>query len=166
MSSALAGYIFCAKKNLDYGQKLVADLDQDQMISQPAPKGEAASNHPAWVLSHLNVYMPLVSKALAGESFEDPKEHEFGMQSKPLSDASVYASKDKLIGDYVSFHEKVIGQMEAGDDSIFDTKVQLPRWQPVMPTVGVLLPYLLCNHENMHLGQLSAWRRIQGMPSV
>ena len=166
MSNALAGYIFCAKKNLAYGQSLVADLDQDQMILQPAPQGEAASNHPAWVLSHLNVYLPLLSKALDGQSFEDPKDHEFGMQSKPLADASVYASKEKLIGDYVLYHEQIISQMEAADDSVFNTKIQLPRWQPVMPTVGVVLPYLLCNHENMHLGQISAWRRIQGMPSV
>ena len=166
MNSALAGYIFCAKKNLDYGQKLVADLDQDQMILQPAPEGEAASNHPAWVLSHLNVYMPLVSEALKGKSFEDPKDHEFGMQSKPLSDASVYAPKEKLIGDFVAYHEQVIGQLESADDSVLATEIQLPRWQPVMPTVGVVLPYLLCNHENLHLGQISAWRRIQGMPSV
>ena len=37
MSNALAGYIFCAKKNLAYGQSLVADLDQDQMILLTGP---------------------------------------------------------------------------------------------------------------------------------
>ncbi len=166
MSSALAGYVFCAKKNLDYGQSLVADLDQDQMILQPAPAGQAASNHPAWVLSHLNVYLPLISLALEGKVFDDPKEHPFGMKSKPLADASVYASKDQLIGDYVALHEKIIGQLESADATVLDSKIQLERWQPIMPTVGVCLPYLLCNHENLHLGQISAWRRIQGMPSV
>jgi len=40
MSSALSGYVFCAKKNLDYGQKLVADLTEEQMTLQPAPSGE------------------------------------------------------------------------------------------------------------------------------
>jgi len=166
MSSALDGYIFCAKKNLAYGQSLVADLTEEQMTLQPAPSGEAPSNHPAWVLSHLNVYMPLLSLAIDGKPFEDPKDHEFGMQSKPLADASVYATKEKLIGDYAAFHEQVIGQLEAADDGVFETAIQLPRWQHVMPTVGIVLPYLLCNHENMHLGQISAWRRIQGLPSV
>lgn len=166
MSSTLDGYIFCARKNLDYGQRLVADLTQDQMTLQPAPEGHPASNHPAWVLSHLNVYLPLLLHALKGNSFDDPKEHEFGMQSKPLSDASVYASKASLIGDYVAHHEQIISALQSADDSIFETEIQLPRWKPIMPTVGVCLPYLLCNHENMHLGQLSAWRRIQGMASV
>ena len=157
---------FVQRKTLITGRNLVADLTEEQMTLQPAPSGEAPSNHPAWVLSHLNVYMPLLSLAIDGKPFEDPKEHEFGMQSKPLADASVYASKEKLIGDYVAFHEQVIGQLEAAGDSVFETAIQLPRWQPVMPTVGFCLPYLLCNHENMHLGQISAWRRIQGLPSV
>ena len=166
MSSALTGYIFCAKKNLDYGQKLVADLSQDQMITQPAPAGEAPSNHPSWVLSHLNVYMPLLTLAVEGKSFDDPKEHKFGMKSKPESDASIYDTKDKLIGDFVTFHENLISKLESADASVLETPVALKRWQAIMPTVGVLLPYLLCNHENLHLGQISAWRRIQGLPSV
>jgi len=166
MSNALDGYVFCAKKNLAYGQQLVADLDQAQMTLQPAPAGEAASNHPAWVLSHLNVYLPLISLALEGKTFDDPKEHRFGMTSKPEADASIYESKEKLIGDYVAGHEKIISQLEAVDASVLAQPIQMARWQSVMPTVAVCLPYLLCNHENIHLGQLSAWRRIQGMPSV
>lgn len=166
MSSVLAGYVFCAKKNLDYGQRLVADLTDDQMILQPAPDGEAPANHPAWVLSHLNVYMPLLSSAIEGKTFDDPKDHPFGMQSKPLADASVYDSKEKLIGDYVAYHNRVIQQLESADAGVLETPVQLARWQAIMPTVGVCLPYLLCNHENLHLGQISAWRRIQGLPSV
>jgi hypothetical protein len=166
MSSALSGFIFCANKNLDYGQRLVADLSQEQMTQQPAPDGSAPSNHPAWVLSHLNVYMPLLSLALEGKTFDDPKDHRFGMQSQPLDDPTVYDSKEKLIGDYVAYHETVIRQLESADASVLETPIELARWKPVMPTVGVCLPYLLCNHENLHLGQISAWRRIQGLPSV
>jgi len=110
--------------------------------------------------------MPILSLALDGKLFDDPKEHEFGMKSKPSADASIYASKDKLIGDYVTSHEKVISQLEAADASVLETPIQLERWQSFMPTVGFIVPYLLCNHENIHLGQISAWRRIQGLPSV
>lgn len=88
------------------------------------------------------------------------------MKSKPLDDASVYDTKEKLVADYVDYHQKVIGQLESVDASVLETPIQLQRWQAIMPTVGVVLPYLLCNHENLHLGQISAWRRIQGLPSV
>jgi hypothetical protein len=35
-----------------------------------------------------------------------------------------------------------------------------------MPQVGIVLPYLMLVHENTHLGQVSAWRRILGLPPV
>ena len=166
MSHVLAGYIFCAEKNLDYGPKLVADLDQSQMTLQPAKDPAAPSNHPAWVFSHLNVYLPIISAALKGELFDDPKDHKFGMQSKPSDDASIYETKEQLVTAYIEGHQAVIDQLKSGDASILDHPIELERWRAFFPTAAVLLPYLLCNHENQHLGQISAWRRIQGMPSV
>lgn len=166
MGAALAGYIFCAKKNLDYGQRLVSDLDDVAMQLQPAADPEAPANHPLWVLSHLNAYLPIILAVLAGEAFEDPKGHRFGMNSTPTSAPDEYASKVELVEAFVAGHEAVIATLESSDDDVLATPVTLERWIPVMPTAGICLPYLLCNHENMHLGQISAWRRIQGMPSV
>ena len=34
------------------------------------------------------------------------------------------------------------------------------------PTLGDGLVWMIASHENIHLGQLSAWRRVQGLPSV
>jgi len=49
---------------------------------------------------------------------------------------------------------------------LLDQAVVLERWQQFMPTAGIALPYLMLVHENTHFGQLSAWRRVQGLPSV
>jgi hypothetical protein len=166
MSYAIQGLLFGWKKNLDYGPRLVADLSEDQMIAQPATNPELPANHPAWVFSHLNVYVPVVSAIIAGEAFADPKDHRFGMQSKPEQDRSFYPSKTELINEFVAGHEKVVRQLETADDSILANEIQLERWKSIMPNAGIALPYLMLNHENNHLGQLSAWRRIQGLPSV
>jgi uncharacterized damage-inducible protein DinB len=166
MRNAVEGLLFCWRKNLDYAQKLVADLDENQMTLQPASDPDAPSNHPAWILSHLNVYVPIVSAIIDGESFEDPKGHQFGMNSKPETDPAIYAPKAELIGEYVASHQQVIKQLEQADDSVLGHPTKLARWESVMPTAAMALPYLMLNHENGHLGQLSAWRRIQGMPSV
>ena len=166
MSAIIDGLLYCWNKNLEYGPNLVKDLSDEQMSMQPAPEGSAPANHPAWVFSHLNVYIPLVGCLITGEEFPDPKDHQFGMTSKPESDTSIYASKDELVSEFVSGHEKVAELLGNADDSIFDRDVQLERWRGRMPKVGTALPYLMVLHENVHLGQLSAWRRIQGMPSV
>ncbi|MEL7499798.1 MAG: DinB family protein [Planctomycetota bacterium] len=166
MSSIIEGFMFAWNKNREYGPKLVADLTDDQMTTQPAPEGNAPSNHPAWVLSHLNVYLPVIAAIIKNEPFADPKEHPFGMLSKPESDRSIYSSKDELVSEFVKWHDEIAALLANADNSIFENQIKLERWQNIMPSASIALPYLMFNHENGHLGQVSAWRRIQGMPSV
>ena len=66
-SPIIDGYLFAWKKNKDYGANLVADLSEEQMVAQPASDPDAPSNHPAWVLSHLNVYHPVMKAIIKGE---------------------------------------------------------------------------------------------------
>ena len=162
MSEVIKGLLLVWNKNKDYGQKLVADLSEQQMVVQPGP----GANHPAWVLSHLNAYHPVIECIIKGEAFEDPKDHPFGMKSKPEADRSIYASKDELVADYIKGHDAVAAALSAAGDDVFNNTINLERWLKVLPTAGVALPYLMALHENIHLGQLSAWRRVQGFPSV
>ena len=164
--AAIDGFLFAWNKNRSYGANLISDLDESQMALQIAPDGKAAANHPAWVFSHLGLYIPVIEAIIKNESFEDPKGHQFGMESKPTSDASVYASKEQLAADFDAGHERVAQLLQEVGDVVLDYKIKLARWEPVMPTASLALPYLMLNHENIHLGQLSAWRRIQGLASV
>ena len=154
------------KKNEDYGIRLVADLADQQMILQPAPAGKAPSNHPAWIFAHLNTYIPIVAALIQGQDFEDPKDARFGMQSKPESDLSIYPAKSELLATFVQGHQNVSRLLESAKPQVLEQPVMLERWKTRMPTVAAALIYLGMCHENLHLGQLSAWRRIQGMPSV
>ncbi len=149
-------------KNGDYASRLVADVPDDRMAHQPA----AAMNHPAWVLCHLNIYHPVIVALLRGQTFDDPKGHQFGMQSKPVADGSVYPAKNELIGAFTRGHDEVAQALRAADPSALDADMSLERWKPVMPKVGIALGYLMFLHESIHLGQISVWRRVQGLPSV
>ena len=82
-TSVIEGFLYSWKKNQDYAPKLIADLSEEQMVAQPATDPDAPANHPAWVFSHLNVYLPVICSIIRGEAFEDPKTHRFGMLSKP-----------------------------------------------------------------------------------
>ena len=166
MSTLIEGLLFSWQKNKDYGQRLVTDLSEEQMVVQPNPGARSVMNHPAWVFSHLNAYHPVIVSIIKGESFEDPAQHRFGMKSKPEADRSIYASKDELVQAYVQGHDDVTAALTGATDAVFDHTIDLPRWKPVLPNAGIALPYLMLLHENTHLGQLSAWRRVQGLPSV
>ena len=67
---------------------------------------------------------------------------------------------------FVSEHETIAKLLEAAGPECLENEIVLERWKAFFPTAAVALPYLMLLHENLHLGQLSAWRRIQGMPSV
>lgn len=165
MSIAIEGLIYGFRKNMDYAAKLVADLSDEQMVDQPV--GSAAiANHPAWVLSHLNIYLPIMVALIEGKTFADPKTHEFGMQSRPELDRQRYAGKQTLLDEFLTAHEQVITSLRREGAAALERETTLERWKPIMPQVGMVLPYLMLVHENTHLGQLSAWRRIIGLPAV
>ena len=162
MSVMVEGLLLGWNRNLDYATRLLADIPQDMMTYQPVVN----MNHPAWVFSHLNIYHVPMTCVLLGKPFEDPKNSPFGMQSKPQQDPSIYKSKHELLADFTRGHREVADALRTGGQAALDTETPLERWRTSMPKIGILLPYLMLVHESTHLGQLSVWRRVQGLPSV
>ncbi len=155
--------------NTTFAQKLLADLSPEQMAARCVPENLSKGllpNHPAWVLSHLSIYHPVIVAALTDQPFADPKDNPFGMNSKPVLDASVYLPKDKLIAQYVQGHEQVRAVMKGLDPKRLEAPPVLERWRPRFANQGIWLNYLMVYHESFHLGQISTWRRVQGLGAV
>ncbi len=149
-------------RNGDYARKLLADIPEDRMTHQPAP----GMNHPAWIVAHLSGYHDTLVSLIRGRAFDDPKGHRFGMQSKPEAELSVYGTKADLLAEYERGHAAVADALAAMDPARLEADTPLERWRPVMPRIGHVLAYVMLVHPSTHLGQLSAWRRQQGMASV
>ncbi len=163
MNPLVQGLLLAWRRNGDYAAKLVADLDDEQMTHQPRPR----MNHPAWVLKHLGAYHPVIVGLLRGGAVEDPLNHPFGMKSAPEADLAAYGSgKDELAAAFADGHAQVEAALNAADDAVFAQGIPVERWRGPYPTVGSILGYLMLAHEGIHLGQLSAWRRVQGLASV
>ena len=149
-------------KLIEYGVKLIADLSDEQMILQPHP----TINHPAWIMSHLNVYLPIMQHLMKGESFPDPKDHTFGMQSKPEQDGSLYPSRKELSRTFQEGNEAAASLLKEIGEEALKKPVQLQRWQAGMPVSGMALGYIMLAHQGIHLGQISSWRRACELPAV
>ena len=149
------------ERNADYAKRLTADLSDAQMLLQPN-----GANHPAWIFSHMSLYHPVLVAMLQGKSFEDPKIHRFGMQSKPEQDASLYGSKQQIMDTFLQGHTDVAAMMRQVGEAGFEHAMPLERWRGPFPKVGSILGYLMLVHESTHLGQISTWRRVQGLASV
>ncbi len=147
-------------RNLEFARRLVADVPDERMAYQPA----AGMNHPAWVLCHLSAYHPVILGVLRGQPFDDPKDHPFGMRSAPVPYRDAYPSKEALVRAFEGGHAEVVEAARTAPASRLAEPPPLERWRDAMPNNAALLVHLMVAHESTHLGQLSAWRRVQGMP--
>jgi DinB family protein len=151
-------------KQREYGMRLVGDLSDDDMLAQPV--AGVTMNHPAWILSHLNVYAPLLTDILRGVDVEDPISHKYGRGSRPETDPAKYLPRGELIAQFESVNKEAVEALQACPMDRFAEPVPIERWKGWFPTIGVLPTQFLVSHLSTHLGQLSAWRRAGGMPAV
>jgi hypothetical protein len=146
-----------------YSRTLVADIGDERMAEQP----QAGINHPAWVLGHLGLTAGR-GLALLGVPETLPKGWTtlFGRGSKPTNSRAGYPSKDELLQaierGYQQLREMAVG---ASPEKLSQPNPN-PMLKEALPTVGGLITFLLTGHVGLHLGQLSMWRRLIGLPPL
>lgn len=159
-----AGILSVCSQQRRYALGLVDDLDEGDMLAQPVPG--VVMNHPAWIFSHLLVYLPVMITMLEGGVPDDPIDHRHGRKSAPLPDPKAYLPKDRLVEKYAEMHEATEEAFRYAEREILSERTPIPRFVERFPTVGHVVVHLMIKHEATHLGQLSAWRRAGGRPMV
>jgi len=147
------------------GPKLVDGIDDAHFADQPFP----GSNHPAWIIGHLAICTDYVLDLLGKPKAMPPGWHtQFGPGSTVVADRAAYPSKAELMDALAGGHAAAGAAAAEAPAARLDepTPVPLQFLQENIPTVGAMLLMLLCTHEGVHLGQLSAWRRQHGLPGV
>ena len=149
--------------NLGYAKRLVADIPDDTMALQPAPE----MNHAAWVLGHLACTADMLG-AMIGTKLVCPPEWTalFDWNSSPSSDASLYPPKAVLLKALEDAHLGITTALPSIPESRWSETTPLEAVRGFLPTLGDCFVFVMAAHENMHLGQLSAWRRVQGLGRV
>jgi hypothetical protein len=149
--------------NLGYAKRLVADIPDDKMALQPAPE----MNHAAWVLGHLACTADMLG-AMIGTKPVCPPDWAalFDWNSSPSSDAARYPSKATLLNALEEAHNCIAAALPSIPEDRWAETTPLEAVRGFLPTMGDCFIFVMAAHENMHLGQLSAWRRVQGMGRV
>lgn len=148
---------------LGYCRMMTSDLPDDRFTEQPMP----GVNHPAWILGHLTLTADRAC-ALLGGSSQLPTEWTelFGMGSKLASDRSRYPSKDELLAKLEQTHLRLQELVAAAGPEQWAKPSTNPRTKQHLPTVKDGITFLLTGHLGVHLGQLSTWRRMIGLPPL
>jgi hypothetical protein len=142
-----------------------ADIDDKKLADLPAP----GVNHPAWILTHLAICTDYAARLL-GEPTRCPKEwHQRCAPGSTVSpERSYYASKQELLTTLEAGHSCVSEAVaKATDEALLQPHgSQFVFIKNNFPTTGDLVCHLMTTHTGFHLGQLSMWRRMMGMPGV
>lgn len=151
---------------LGYADGLAKDIPTEKFAHKPHP----TMNHPAWCFGHLALYPDRTFGMLLGRTDLAKPNERFTKLFEPGSaceaDSGQYPAKDEIMKELRERHAVMLDYLETVDDEVMERPTTHERYAARFPKVGHAVHFLFSNHIMMHLGQVSAWRRAAGLPSV
>lgn len=155
--------------SLGYSERLLKDVPAAKFARFATPGGQVIeSNHPAFIYGHLSLYGPRILKqlGLAGPAVPDGFEAAFSKDAKCVDDpqGTIYPAMEKVTKAYFEGYQAAAEALRKVEDSVFQQANPLEgRMAELFPTLGSLQAFYCGGHIMMHLGQMSAWRRMAGL---
>lgn len=163
-----------AERMMGLSEALLKGVDAKRFARFTAPGGKAVhANHPAFIYGHLSIYPAFIlntagedpAGAAAPEAFGDLFKH--GAECKDDPEGTIYPAMDEIVGAFTKGHKAVIERVKSWPGSKLAEKhsIEGPMGE-AFPTVGHIANFMLLAHTMMHLGQMSTWRRAEGLGSA
>ncbi|MEM1109931.1 MAG: DinB family protein [Planctomycetota bacterium] len=153
--------------NLDYTRRLIDGMSEEHANVLPAD----GMNSPRWIVGHLAQTADMVTLGWVFEAERSIDSWDAWFNGGTTS-AALTAEQPSLAEAMVHLerlHASVSERVEASSPAWFEKSapgIAPDAFRQRFPTIGNALAHTMLSHEMMHLGQLSAWRRVQGLPAV
>jgi len=157
--------------SLNYAERLLKEVRADQFARFAAPGGRVvASNHGAFVLGHLSLYGPRIVEQLGGDgsalqppaSFVAVFSKDAACQDDPQG--TVYPPMADVTDCFFQGYRAALAALRsAPDEALQRPNPAGGRMAELFPTLGSMQAFYVGGHMMMHLGQMSAWRRMLGL---
>lgn len=148
---------------MGYGRRLLEQIPDERMCEQPAE----GMNHPAWILGHLAIAGDAAAALAGGEKMLPPDwGKRYGAGSKPTANRADYPSKAELLATFERVYERARKVAANATPEQLAQPTTIPQMKEGLPTSRERVAFVLTGHMGVHLGQLSAWRRMIGLPAM
>lgn len=157
------------KLSLGYGERLLKGVTASQFARFASSDGVAIeSNHAAFIYGHLSLYAPRILKDLGAAAPETPEGFElvFSKDAKCVDDpeGTIYPSMESVTTFFFDSYKASLAALEATPDEAFQVPNPLGGGMAErFPTLGSMHNFYVGGHVMLHMGQMSAWRRMQGL---
>lgn len=158
--------------SLGYSERLLKGVAADRFARFAAPGGVVVeSNHPAFIYGHLSLYAPKVLQQIGHPSPTVPEHFNlaFSKDASCRDDAEgdLYPPMDEVLGFFREGYRMVTAALRSSDDEAFQRPNPAEgRMREMFPTIGSVQAFYCGGHMMMHLGQMSGWRRMEGLGSA
>jgi hypothetical protein len=161
-----------AQFSIMYAESLLKGVTREHFARFAVVNGQVVrSNHPAFVLGHLNLYTSRVMTMLALPEGNTARPagwealFKAGVECADDPQGTLYPAMETLVDFYFASHKTAIDAVrQASDETLQRPNPAEGRFKELLPTVGGAVNFLLTGHPMSHLGQVSAWRRMIGLP--
>ncbi len=162
------------KLALGYAERLLKDVRADQFARLASPGGVVVqSNHPAFVFGHLSLYPPrvleLLGRPVAEVAVPPSWEGLFkaGCECRDDATGTIYPPMQQVTDQFFKGYKIAVEMLAAAEDAILLKENPTEgRMKELFPTIGAAMGFYVGGHVQMHLGQISAWRRAMGMAAA
>jgi hypothetical protein len=153
-----------------YAQGLLKDVTPEMF--RVKPKG-IDTNSAAFNYGHLSIYPERVLEMIGRSDLAKPDQQwtDWFAAGKPGLDdpeGKIYPAMNEITERFFSRYQVAVKAVAEADDSVWEkpNPSQNENFRKMVPTIGMVVAFLLDGHCQSHLGQVSAWRRCMGLPSA
>ena len=159
---------------LMYAERLLPGVTAENFARFARPGGvEIRSNHPAFVFGHLSLYPTRVMAALdlpTGRT-QPPANYEAlfknGVECRDDPEGTIYPAMAEVTAFYFEAYRTAVNAVATAADHLLTRPNPAEgRMRELFPTLGAAVNFYLGGHVQVHLGQISAWRRMMGLPTA
>lgn len=159
-----------AQLSLRYAEQLVTTIPADKFAAMPLNTPGSELNSAAFNIGHLSIYGDRLCTMLGRTDLVKPMPYSvdlFKNGAPCLGTPGAYPGKDLLVSTFFERQRLAIEALLSADDAVLRAVNPAEgRFREMFPTVGSAVAFLLDGHVQMHLGQISAWRRVMGLGSA
>lgn len=158
--------------SLGYGERLLKDVTAQQFARFGSVGGTVVeSNHAAFVYGHLSLYAPRILADLGQAAPEIPAGFDavFSKDAKCVDDpdGSIYPAMQQVTEFFFEGYRAALKAIQETSDETFQQPNPLGGGMAErFPTLGSMHNFYVGGHVMIHMGQMSAWRRMIGLGSA
>ena len=155
--------------SMGYGERLLRGVPADRFPRFASPGGVVVeSNHPAFIYGHLSLYAPKILRLIGHPAPPVPDQFDvrFSKDAQCVDDPDLdlYPAMAEVVEFFTEGHRMVSAALRSTpDDALQQPNPAEGRMKELFPTIGSTVAFYCGGHMMMHLGQMSGWRRMEGL---